>query len=225
MNQLSILLFAAGLGTRMKDLVHDRPKPLVKVGGQPLIDHALALTDLPIITRRVVNLHYKGDMLRAYLANREIIFSDETALLLETGGGLQNALPLLNGSPVLTLNTDAVWSGPNPITELLDAWHNNMEALLLTIPKPCAIGHHGEGDFVIDNQGQLQRGPDQIYTGLQIIRTGCLAGIPKSNFSMNVLWDKIGARHGLYGVSYTGKWCDVGRPESIPLAESMLNNV
>lgn len=206
----------------MGDLTRDRPKSLVMVGGRPLIEHALALVDKNLIGRCVVNTHYKGDMLRTHLTGWDIQFSDESDQLLETGGGLRNALPLLQANPVCTLNTDAVWRGANPIASLLDAWKPNMEALLLTVPKSRAIGHMGRGDFILDANGKMTRGEGEVYTGLQIIRTDDLANISETAFSMNVLWNRIAERGGLFGTSYSGLWCDVGQPESIALAENML---
>ncbi len=218
-----ILLFAAGLGTRMGDMVADKPKPLIKVGGKTLIDHALDFTEIVPIRQRVVNLHYKADMIRDHLAGTDILFSDETDQLLETGGGLQNALSLLGKSPVATMNTDAVWHGPNPLETITKAWRNEMDALLLTVPRAQVSGHLGKGDFFYNEKGQLYRGPGDIYTGVQIIRTEALADITDTVFSMNIVWDQIAARGGLYGVHYDGQWCDVGQPSSIPLAEAMLH--
>ncbi len=218
-----ILLFAAGLGTRMGDLVKDRPKPLVQVGGKALIDHALALTNVPGVGQRVVNIHYQADKLKQHLKDRPITFSDETDSLRETGGGLRHALPLLGGSPVITMNTDAIWRGPNPISIILDAWTDNMEALLLIVPKEQVSGHLGKGDFTQDQQGGLHRGPGDIYTGLQIIRTETLANVKETAFSMNMIWDQMAARGGLFGLQYPGDWCDVGQPSSIPLAEALLD--
>lgn len=222
MSQYAILLFAAGLGTRMGPLVLDRPKPLVPVAGKPLIDHALDLTDVPQIGTRVVNVHYKGDMLRDHLSSRNITFSDESNRLLETGGGLAQARPLLGSGPVLTLNTDAVWHGPNPITALLAAWRDHMEALMLMVPRSHAFGHKGNGDFIIGPDGRMQRGPGDVYTGLQMIRTERLSDIHETAFSMNVFWNQINARGGLFGARYSGQWCDVGHPGAISLAEDML---
>ncbi|SFR53729.1 MobA-like NTP transferase domain-containing protein [Yoonia tamlensis] len=218
-----ILLFAAGLGTRMGALTQNTPKPLVQVAGKPLIDHALALTDIPQIGRKVVNVHYRADQIRAHLAGHDIAISDETDLLRETGGGLRHALPLLAGSPVITMNTDAVWRGPNPIEIALNAWRDDMEALLLVVEKPNVRGHHGKGDFHLDADGQLHRAPDMIYTGVQIIRTETIDHIKESAFSLNFVWNGIAARGGLYGVKYEGHWCDVGQPSSIPIAEAMLH--
>lgn len=222
MTKLPILIFAAGLGTRMGALTQDRPKPLVEVAGRPLIDHALDLIDPAKTDPCVINLHYKGDMLRTHLADRDVVFSDESGLLLETGGGLRHALPLLKSDVVCTLNSDAVWHGTNPISALLDTWRPEMEALLMTAPLDRAIGHKGSGDFIADAEGRLTRGAGEVYTGLQIIRTDDLENIDETKFSMNVLWDRIAKRGGLFGMSYGGQWCDVGQPESIALAEDML---
>ncbi|MGJ8589201.1 MAG: nucleotidyltransferase family protein [Yoonia sp.] len=220
---LPILFFAAGLGTRMGALTKDRPKPLINVAGKALIDHALDIADDAGVGQKVVNLHYHGDMIRQHLTGRNIAISDESGMLLETGGGLRQALPLLQGNPVLTMNTDAVWHGPNPIWHILNAWHPDMEALLLVVEKQNVVGYLGKGDFELDPDGRLHRAPGSIYTGLQIMRTGVLNEITETAFSMNMAWDKIAARGGLFGTCYDGKWCDVGQPESIPLAEEMLH--
>ena len=220
---LPILFFAAGLGTRMGALTKDRPKPLINVAGKALIDHALDIADDAGVSQKVVNLHYHGDMIRQHLKGHNIAFSDESGMLLETGGGLRQALPLLQGNPVLTMNTDAVWHGPNPIRHILNAWHPDMEALLLVVEKQNVVGHLGKGDFELDPDGRLHRAPGSIYTGLQIMRTDVLNEITETAFSMNMAWDKIAARGGLFGTCYDGKWCDVGQPESIPLAEEMLH--
>ena len=217
----AILLFAAGLGTRMKHLTHDKPKSLIPVAGKSLLNHALDLTETPWVQRRVVNLYHKGAMIREHLSGRDVRFSDETELL-ETGGGLRNALPLLESDPVLTLNTDAVWQGPNPIDHLCGAWQDHMESLLLLVPQVRAVGHTGKGDFLVKEDNRLMRGPGPIYTGLQLTRTGGLDAISEQKFSMNLLWNDAEAKNGLFGVLYPGRWCDVGRPESIPLAEAML---
>jgi MurNAc alpha-1-phosphate uridylyltransferase len=217
----SVMLFAAGMGTRMAPLTADRPKPLICVAGKPLLDHALDLTDVPQVGRRVVNVHYKADMVRAHLAGRDVAISAEDPLL-ETGGGLRHALPLLGAGPVMTLNTDAVWHGPNPLAQLAAAWQPQIEALLLLVPPAQVAGHVGKGDFAIAPDGRLTRGPAQIYTGAQIMRTDRLGDVPQDAFSLNLIWNEMAQRGGLYGISYDGRWCDVGRPDCIPLAEQML---
>ena len=219
----SILLFAAGLGTRMGDMVKDKPKPLINVAGKTLLDHALDFTVLNGVGTRMVNLHYFGDAIREHLAGRDIVISDESDKLLETGGGLKKALPLLISNPVLTMNTDAVWRGPTPLAQIMNAWEDHMEALLLVVPKSRAYGHQGSGDFTIHPDGQLIRGSETIYTGLQMVRTDTLEAITADKFSMNILWNEISSRSSLYGTTYDGHWCDVGQPSSIPIAENMLN--
>jgi MurNAc alpha-1-phosphate uridylyltransferase len=207
----------------MGALTANIPKPLIKVAGKPLIDHALIQVRDAQLQTVVVNLHAHAPLMRMYLEDQNVLFSDETDRLLETGGGLRKALSLLNDDPVMTMNTDAVWNGPNPITAVLDAWQPHMEALLLMVEKPNVSGHLGAGDFRMDAENRLHRSPDMIYTGVQIIRTAVLSEIAEDAFSMNIAWNKIDARGGLYGATYAGQWCDVGQPSSIPLAEAMLH--
>lgn len=216
------MLFAAGFGTRMGALTAERPKPMIKVAGRPLIDHALDLAAPLGLRRTVVNTHYKPAPLRAHLAGRDVMISHEDEIL-ETGGGLRQALPLLGDRPVFTMNSDAVFRGPNPLELLRAAWRPEaMDALLLCVPLGRAIGHAGEGDFVLDPAGRLTRGKGEVYTGLQIIKTEGLEAIPDQAFSLNQLWNRIQPEGRLYGISYPGDWCDVGRPEGIGLAEAML---
>jgi MurNAc alpha-1-phosphate uridylyltransferase len=216
------MIFAAGFGTRMGALTRDRPKPLIPVAGRPLIDHALAIATAAA-PRIVVNTHYHAAMIAAHLAGRAVALSPEPDAILDTGGGLKAALPLLGPGPVFTLNSDAVWQGENPLSALATAWDDSrMEGLLLLLDRDRAIGHAGPGDFQTDPQGRLSRGPGRVYSGAQIIRTDDLALIGQPVFSLNLLWDRMIARGTLYGLGYAGQWCDVGRPESIPLAEALL---
>jgi N-acetyl-alpha-D-muramate 1-phosphate uridylyltransferase len=221
----SVMMFAAGFGTRMKHLTQDQPKPMVKVAGRPLIDHALDLANAIAPDRIVANLHYKPEPLLAHLKGRNVQTIVEEPDILETGGGLRNALPLLGKGPVFTMNTDAIWAGPNPLAMLQDAWNPAiMDALLIGIPTAQAVGHSGTGDFVMDQDGRLTRGPGVIYGGVQIIKTDLLETIPDHAFSLNLLWDKMLTMGRMYGVRYTGKWCDVGHPEGVTLAENMLRD-
>lgn len=217
----AVLFFAAGLGTRMAPLTADRPKPLINVAGKPLLDHALDLaTDIP---RTVVNVHYKAAMVRAHLAGRDIAISDESDILRDTGGGLRHALPLLGYDPVFTMNTDAVWQGSNPFETLANAWNPaKMDGLLLLVNHGRAHGHTGKGDFELAADGRITWGPGPIYSGAQIVRTDGLLQTAETAFSMHVLWNQMLAKRRLFGVVYDGDWCDVGRPESIPMAETML---
>ncbi len=225
MRRFPVMLFAAGFGTRMRDLTKDRPKPLIPVAGKALIDHALDLCTPDLVTHRVVNLHYRGDQIAAHLAGRDIAFSPEDPIL-ETGGGLRAALPLLGAGPVMLLNTDAVWTGQNPLAQLAAAWDDQMEALLLVAQAGDATGHTGSGDFLMDGAGRLTRArgaPGVVYLGAQILRTERLAAVPDQAFSLNLLWDQMIADGRAFGLRHQGGWCDVGRPESIALAEGLLH--
>jgi len=218
----AVLLCAAGLGTRMAPLTNTRPKPLVEVAGKALLDHAI---DQCNGLRIVVNAHYFADQIETHLQGRNIAVSDETDLLRETGGGLKHALPLLDSNPVFTMNTDAVWKGPNVSEPLSQAWNAGMEALLLLIPRDAAIGHDGSGKFFdIDADGRLTLGTQYVYTGVQIIRTDGLVSITEDAFSMWALWDDMLDRGTMFGVLYSGQWCDVGSPNSIKTAEAMLSS-
>ncbi|MBC7133088.1 MAG: nucleotidyltransferase family protein [Roseovarius sp.] len=221
---LPVMVFAAGFGTRMGALTATRPKPLIEVAGRALIDHALDLAEAAGAPRIVVNLHYMPDTIRTHLAGRDVLFSHETPAILETGGGLRAALPLLGPGPVLTMNTDAIWRGPNPLALLAPLWDRaRMDALLLCVPPARAIGHDGAGDFTRDAEDRLARGPGLVYSGVQIIAPETLDAIGQSSFSLNRVWDRIAARGRLFGAVYPGRWCDVGRPEGIALAEAMLD--
>ena len=218
----ALMLFAAGFGTRMGALTQDRPKPLIEVAGRALLDHALDIAAGAGVPRIVVNAHYKAEQIATHLAGRGVAVSHEAPDILDTGGGLRAALPLLAASPVFTMNTDAVWRGPNPLTLLAEAWSDDMDALLLCLPPAQAIGHIGKGDFVLDASGRAERGQGLVYTGAQIIRTEALKDMPEGAFSLNVFWDRLLKKGRLYGTTYPGKWCDVGHPGGITLAEDML---
>jgi MurNAc alpha-1-phosphate uridylyltransferase len=219
------MLFAAGFGTRMGALTLRQPKPLIKVAGKALIDHALDLADAAGIEDIVVNLHYLGDQIVDHLKGRKISLSWERDQILETGGGLKAALPMLGSGPVLTLNTDAVWTGENPISQLVAAWEPaKMDALLLLAPAEMALGHSGKGDFILAEDGRIERANGvvaPIYLGAQILKTKALNGIIEPVFSLNRLWDIAIANDRAYGIIHNGGWCDVGRPEGISLAEEM----
>ncbi len=216
-----LMLFAAGFGTRMGALTADRPKPLIEVAGKPLIDHALAQAEG--VGRIVANVHWKPDALVRHLEARGVAVTREDPIL-ETGGGLRAALPLLGEGPVMTLNTDAVWTGENPLAQLRDAWDDGrMDGLLLVLPDAAA--GKGAGDFVMDAEGRLGRAKGargQVYLGAQILRTEGLSAITETVFSLNLLWDRMIAAGRLYGVVHRGGWCDVGHPAGIAEAEAML---
>ncbi|SEM50579.1 MobA-like NTP transferase domain-containing protein [Gemmobacter aquatilis] len=225
----ALMLFAAGLGTRMGALTASRPKPLIEVAGRALIDHALDQARGVPLSRIVANVHYLPDQMRAHLrASPDILLSDESGEILETGGGLRRALPLLGDGPVFTLNTDAVWTGDNALAQLAAAWNPaQMDALLLLLPATQATGYRGAGDFLLDAQGRITRAkgaPGLAYLGAQILKTERLHDISEQVFSLNRIWDLAIAEGRAFGIVHNGGWCDVGRPEGIAEAEALLAN-
>lgn len=215
------MIFAAGFGTRMGALTADRPKPLIPVAGRALIDHALGVATGAGAERVVVNTHYRADQMAAHLAGRAVQISHEAGQILETGGGLRAALPLLGPGPVGVLNSDAIWTGANPLLELAAAWDARMEALLLLLP----VGPDEKGDFRLDRTGRISRGlggEDHRYLGASILNPARLGDVAETVFSLNKPWDAMIAVGTAYGIVHQGDWCDVGRPEGIAAAEALL---
>lgn len=219
-----VMIFAAGFGTRMRPLTLERPKPLIEVAGRPLIDHALAMARGLPAERIVINLHYKADMLNAHLQGTDVHMVTEAPDILDTGGGLRNALPLLADTSVMTLNPDAIWRGANPLVQLSQLWApDRMDGLLMCVPVAQTHGYAGSGDFQSDADGRITRGPGMVYGGCQIIKTDRLTDIAEPVFSLNRLWDVMMADNRLYAAQYGGAWCDVGHPSGIAEAEAMLD--
>ncbi|HEY6918899.1 MAG TPA: nucleotidyltransferase family protein [Tabrizicola sp.] len=222
-----LMVFAAGFGTRMGLLTKDRPKPLIPVAGKPLIDHALALGAEAGVTRTVVNTHYKADQMAAHLDGRGIAISHEP-VILETGGGLKAALPLLGRGPVAILNSDGIWTGANPLGQLAKAWDPaRMEALLLLLPLDRTLAHGPRGDFRLAADGRISRGQggeDHVYIGAQIMDPRRVAATPEDVFSLNQPWTRMIAAGTAFGIVHDGGWCDVGHPEGIAEAERLLHH-
>ena len=218
----AIMLFAAGFGTRMGALTKDRPKPLVEVAGQPLVDHAMALVREAGVERVVVNAHYLSEQIVDHFEGTDVTVAVEMPEILDTGGGLKAALPVLGAETVFTMNTDAVWKGPNPLSVLRAAWSEDMQVLLLCVPTGKAIGHAGGGDFDILSDGRASWGTEAIYSGVQIIRTDIVSNMAQNVFSLKEVWVELEAQSKLHAVLYPGQWCDVGHPGGIALAEDLL---
>jgi MurNAc alpha-1-phosphate uridylyltransferase len=228
------MILAAGLGKRMRPLTATRPKPLVEVAGKPLLDHVLDRLRSAGIGRAVVNVHYLADALEAHLrahANgMEILISDERDELLETGGGVIKALPLIPDDRFLIANSDNLWvDGPIDAIQLLAArWDDaTMDALLLVVPLARANCHRGQGDFHMDPAGHLtRRKPNKVapfvYTGVQLVSRRFFDDPPQGHFSMNVLWNRAIAAGRAFGVVHQGLWFDVGTPAAIPRTELLL---
>ena len=221
---VAIMMFAAGFGTRMGALTADIPKPLIPVAGRPLIDLTLDLVQDIAPDEIVANLHYKADLLERHLTPHGVTCVVESPDILDTGGGLRHALPALKSDVVYTTNTDAIWRGPNPFKLLQRSWDpERMDALLLCVEPENAIAHTGKGDFELLSDSRLKRGGKSIYGGVQILKTAGLASVAKEVFSLNLIWDQMLDAEKLFGIRYPGKWCDVGHPEGIVLAEALLD--
>lgn len=219
----TVMFFAAGFGTRMRHLTADTPKPLVPLNGRPMMDHAIDLACEAGISTKIANAHYLADQIVDHLAARDIEVHVEADEILDTGGGLKAILHRIPPGPLFTMNSDAVWIGPNPLTQLRAAWDpERMDALMMLIPPTNSNDPTLRGDFACDAEGRLSRGPGAIYGGLQIIDPTHVAAVPDRVFSLNTVWDEMIDRGRLFGISYPGRWFDIGTPEGLADAEDQL---
>lgn len=230
------MVMAAGLGKRMRPLTDDRPKPMVELAGKPLIDHVLDRLRAAGVARIVVNVHYRPEVLEAHLAESAaglaVTISDERGLLLETGGGLVKAAPLIDCDPFLVVNSDNFWvDGPADALKLLaSGWDDKrMDALLLLVSHARAGNHGGQGDFHMDRFGRLRRRARSrvapyVFTGIQIISKRLLSGAPDGAFSTNILWDRAIAAGRCFGAVHHGLWFDVGSPDALKATERAIVN-
>lgn len=231
------MIMAAGLGKRMRPLTATRPKPLIEVNGKALLDHVLEKLRLAGVAKVVVNVHYLADAIEAHLLTRaeglEVVISDERKLLMETGGGMVKAEPLIDSEPFLALNSDNLWiDGPADTIKLLASqWDGaKMDALLLLVPQARAFGHKGMGDFHMDRTGRLRRRERShvapfVFTGVQIVSKRLLRDAPEGPFSTNILWDRAIDEGRAFGAVHQGLWFDVGTPQSIGFTEAALEDV
>jgi len=231
------MVMAAGLGKRMRPLTATRPKPLVEVAGKPLIDHVLGHLRAAGVKKIVVNVHYLADALEAHLktkaADFDVQISDERGLLLETGGGLIRAEPMISADPFLVVNSDNFWvDGPADTIRLLAShWREGeMDALLLLVPQARAGNHSGQGDFHMSADGRLTRRQKAkvapfVFTGIQMVSKRLLRDAPDGAFSTNILWDRAIEEGRCFGAVHQGLWFDVGSPAAIPATEQALRHV
>ncbi|GAB4227121.1 MAG: nucleotidyltransferase family protein [Methyloligellaceae bacterium] len=227
------MVLAAGLGERMRPLTETLPKPLIPLAGKPLIDHVLDGLAAAGVTRAVVNLHYLADRLESHLQARkrpEIIFSDEREAILDTGGGVARALPLIGGEPFFIHNSDSVWIDGvgSQLARMAAVWDPaRMDALLLMAPTQSAIGYDGPGDFTMDEQGLLaRRGEGEIapfaFAGASIAGRALFQDAPSGAFSLNRQWDRALEAGRLYGLRLDGTWMHVGTPAALDAAERLM---
>ncbi len=226
------LVLAAGLGTRMRPLTDDRPKALVEVGGRAMIDHVLDRLGAGGVETAVVNVHAFADRLEAHLAGRaapRIRISDERACLLETGGGLKKARPLLGDDPVFVANTDSVWleDGRPAVETLAGAWDPaKMDVLLLLARLGQSSGFDGPGDFTMDDDGRLAFREGETapyaYMGLHIAKPQIVDAETDEAFSLAPIWRRLADEGRLYGAVLDGFWMHVGDPAAREAAEARL---
>ena len=227
------MVLAAGLGQRMMPITKTLPKPLIKVGGKALIDFTLDRLAEAGIETAVVNVHHLADQIEAHVRDRtapRIVISDERDRLLETGGGLKRALPLLGAEPFLTLNSDSLWvEGPQPnLPRLMEHWDpERMDILMLLALGATSVGYDGAGDFSMDPNGRLRRRAERqvapfVFAGVAVVKPELLRDTPDGPFSANVLYDRAIEAERLYGLRLDGQWLHVGEPQSIAAAEDSL---
>ena len=210
---VSLIIFAAGFGTRMNDLTKEMPKPMLLLRGQPMIDHSLVIAKIAGLETILANTHHLHATIAPHLKSLGVEVLHETPDILDTGGGLKAARNRLT-SPTLTLNPDCDWIGPNPLTHLLNHWQDNMQALLLLVPIERAQNRSAPGDFSLSGT-KLTRKGDMIYTGAQLIRTERLDAIKDRVFSLNAYWDHLAASGDLHGTIYPGEWADIGTKQAL----------
>jgi MurNAc alpha-1-phosphate uridylyltransferase len=229
------MLLAAGRGERMRPITDSLPKPLVEVRGKAMLDHALDHLAAAGVEEVVINLCHLGEMIEAHLAGRtrpRILFSRE-ATLLETGGGVRRALPLLGDEAFIVANGDMLWlDGRTPALErLATAWHDaTMDALLLLHPTAYALGYYGSGDFIMDPMGQLRRRVEReiapfVFAGVQILHPRLFDSVTDENFSLNRLYDKAEEAGRLWGLRHDGDWFHIGTPQALQDAEEALHHL
>jgi MurNAc alpha-1-phosphate uridylyltransferase len=224
------LILAAGFGTRMGALTRHRPKALIEVAGRPLIAHALDAARAAGAGPIAVNGHYRAEALEAWLSSYapDVQFLNETPEILDSGGAVKNALPVLGEGPVFTLNADAVWDGSAPLVGLARAWDpDRMDGLVALVRREAAVGRQDGGDFSCDAAGRIgwDKGPDGlVYVGAQILKTEDIATHPGRFFSLVEIWNAMMDQDRLIGHLHEGRWADVGHPAGIAEAEMMVGH-
>lgn len=227
------MVLAAGLGQRMRPITDTLPKPLVRIGGKAMLDHMLDRLAEAGVEEAVVNVHHLAGQVEAHLVDRtrpRITISDERAELLETGGGVRKALPLLGAAPFFHVNSDALWreTGRPAMKAMAAAWDpDRMDMLLLLADRETSLGFDGAGDFVLADDARVSRrgsaaSAPHVYAGVAILKPELFADTPEGPFSLNLLFDRAIARGRLFGERLEGRWLHVGTPDAIAPAEAVF---
>ncbi len=224
------MVLAAGFGLRMRPLTDNKPKPLVRVAGKPLLDHVLDRLAEAGVTEAVVNVHYLPDQIIDHVVSRtapKVIISDERDMVLGTGGAVVKALPLLGDAPFYHLNADTLWiDGVRPnLARLADAFDPaRMDILLLMAPTAGSIGYAGKGDFAMAPDGSLRKRKENevtpfVYAGVAIMSPAIFADAPQGEFSLTKVFDEAAEQGRLFGLRLDGTWMHVGTPDAVAAAE------
>lgn len=227
------MVLAAGLGTRMRPITDKIPKPLVEVSGKTLLDHGLDALVAAGVEEAVINVHYHADQIEEHVANREnlkITISDERAELLDSGGGIANALPMLGPDPFYLINADSFWiEGCKPnLNRMVETWDpDTMDMMLLLAGMADAVGFGSKGDFSMDADGRLERRTEGkiapfAYAGAAIIKPDVFANAPQGAFSLNKQFNEALEKERLFGLPLEGLWLHVGTPDAIREAEDAI---
>jgi MurNAc alpha-1-phosphate uridylyltransferase len=226
----NVMILAAGRGTRLKELTANTPKPLVCVSGMPPLMRTLTLLGRQKFENVVINLHYLGEQIEQAVAEANLpltVTYSREEMLLDTGGGIKNALPQLGEKPFLAINGDVVWDeDTHPVLqELLKKFDGRrMDACLLVVPTKVATTHKGKGDFSIDGEGRLSlRSAEQdtapyVYTGIQVLHPRLFADLPDGPFPLVEAYRRAQSKGRLFGHVYNGTWVDMGTPEGLEAA-------
>ena len=227
------MVLAAGLGLRMRPITDDRPKPLVEVAGRTMLDRVLDRIEAIGIDRAVVNSHHLADQIEAHLVARPTPVTEisHEESLLDTGGGVANALGRLGHDPFFAINADIVWlDGRTPaLTRLADAWNDSdMDALLLVHGTAKAFGYRGRGDYDVDQIGRMSRREERdvapyVFTGIQILHPRLFAEAPSGAFSLNILYDRAEGAGRLHAIVHDGEWFHIGTPAALTESEAELS--
>jgi MurNAc alpha-1-phosphate uridylyltransferase len=227
------IVLAAGLGARMRPLTDTKPKPLIEVGGKALIDHVLDRLATAGVAETVVNVHYLAEQIEQHLKARcapKVVISDERGILLDTGGGVVKALPLLGEEPFFVVNSDTIWieGVQGNLARLASSFdQDRMDALLLLAPTAGSIGYGGRGDFAMTPEGRLIRRAERdvapfVYAGTALVSPRLLAEAPAGAFSLNRMFDRAIEAERLCGLRLEGTWMHVGTPDAIKAAEAAI---
>lgn len=233
LSDMRAMVLAAGLGSRLRPLTDRIPKPLVEVAGRALIDYCFDLLRAAGLRQVVVNRHHLGEQITAHvtkITDLDITVSDESDQLLETGGGVKKALPLLEDAPFFVLNSDVIVrdSGASSLRQMHRRWNaEEMDALLLLHPTTSAVGYTGRGDFTIDGIGLAERREERsvspyLFSGMQLLNPALFDETPDGPFSLNLIYDKAAVSRRLYGLRHEGQWLHVGTEVALAEAERRI---